>query len=495
MKFHGIILVFLIIFLGVSISVRVEAGDEPLAVTVKDAILMALENNRSLNIQRINPEIRKTYEEQAQAEFDPLIDAGISASRERLETISRPQGSVEDNLNINLAVEKFFATGTTILVEGDSGGRDSSLYNDPFVDSRLGLTFTQALLRGYGTDVNLAELRQARLDTYASWYELRGYSESLLNQVESAYWDYALAVRQIQIVEESLQVAEQHMNETQEMINVGKLAESELIAVQAEIASRRQELIEAHSNMEVSRLRFLRLLNPPGSNPFKREVRLLSRPDLNRVPLDEVESHVSVGLKMRPDLNEARLGVQKNDVRLVKTKNGLLPKLDFFITLGKTGYANSFDGSIGDISGDYYDAQAGIKVQYPVKNRRADAEHRRALFNRDQAERSLKNLEQLVELDVRGAYIEVNRAWQQISASSETRKLDEEKLRIEAEKFKVGRSTNFLVAQAQRDLLSRQILEVRAVANYLKALTELFRLEGSLLERRGISVPGSPPPD
>jgi hypothetical protein len=57
----------------------------------------------------------------------------------------------------------------------------------------------------------------------------------------------------------------------------------------------------------------------------------------------------------------------------------------------------------------------------------------------------------------------------------------------------VGRSTSFLVAQAQRDLVSSQIYEVEAVINYLKALVDLHRLEGSLLTRRGISAPGQEP--
>ena len=305
-----------------------------------------------------------------------------------------------------------------------------------------------------------------------------------------AYWDYALATRQIKIVEESLQLAEQQKNEAEEMIQVGKLAESEIVAAQAEIAARRQELIEARSAMEVRRLNFLRLLNPPGANPFKREVVLLSRPDLQQITLDDIDSHVGVALEMRPDLNQARLGVQRDDIEIVKTKNGTLPKMDFFIDLGKTGYADSFGGSVSDVSGDSYDALAGIRFEYPFKNRAATARYRRSLLNRDQAQRALENLSQLVELDVRAAYIEVQRARQQISASSETRKLEEEKLRVETEKFRVGRSTNFLVAQAQRDLLLIQLVEVRAIASYLKALTELFRLEGSLLERRGVSAPG-----
>jgi outer membrane protein TolC len=49
------------------------------------------------------------------------------------------------------------------------------------------------------------------------------------------------------------------------------------------------------------------------------------------------------------------------------------------------------------------------------------------------------------------------------------------------------------VAQAQRDLLQSQIDEVAAVVNHLKALVELYRQDGSLLERRGIAAPGQEP--
>ena len=51
------------------------------------------------------------------------------------------------------------------------------------------------------------------------------------------------------------------------------------------------------------------------------------------------------------------------------------------------------------------------------------------------------------------------------------------------------------MAQAQRDLLVSQIGEVRAVVNYSKALVTLYRLDGSLLLRRGIAAPGAKSPD
>ena len=49
------------------------------------------------------------------------------------------------------------------------------------------------------------------------------------------------------------------------------------------------------------------------------------------------------------------------------------------------------------------------------------------------------------------------------------------------------------MAQAQRDVLVSRIAEVQALANYLKALIDLYLQDGSLLERRGIVAPGREP--
>jgi outer membrane protein len=338
--------------------------------------------------------------------------------------------------------------------------------------------------------VNLARLQQARLDTRMSEYELRGFTEFLVAEVERTYWDYALARRQIEIVNESLKVARQQLDETKELIAVGRLARAELAAVQAEVAAQEQALIEARANKESIRLQLLRLLNPAGPDLWQREVDLIHQPTLPEINMEDVELHVAVSQRMRPILNEARLEILSDDLELVRTRNGLLPLMDLFITLGKSGYANSFGGSLGDLSEDSYDILGGVNLQYPIFNRDARAQHQRALLTREQAQKALENLSQLVEVDVRTAYIEVNRTKQQIAASSVTRMFDEEKLRAETEKLRVGKSTSFVVAQAQRDLLVSRIAEVQALANYLKALIDLYRQDGSLLERRGISAPG-----
>jgi len=469
----------------------------PLKVTVTEAILLCLENNRSLVVERLNPSIEQTFEDQERAVFDPAINADAAAGRVKGERLARSGSETEDfttdTAEGNISLAQYFPTGTTVALEADTLIDDSSVYDDNFYSTRLGLTVTQALARGYGTEVNLARLQQARLDTRMSEYELRGFTEFLVAEVERTYWDYALARRQIEIVEESLKVARQQLNETKELITVGRLARAELAAVQAEVAAQEQALIEARANKDSIQLQLLRLLNPAGPGLWQREIDLIHQPTLPEIKLEDVELHVEVSMRMRPILNEARLEIQRGDLELVRTRNGLLPLMDLFITLGKSGYANSFGESIRNIDKGSYDALAGVKFNYPIFNRDAKAIHRRALLSREQSQKALENLSQLVEVDVRTAYIAVNSTKQQIAASSVTRKFDEEKLRTETEKLRVGKSTSFLVAQAQRDLLVSRIAEVRALANYLKALIDLYRQDGSLLERRRISAPGREP--
>ena len=469
----------------------------PLKVTITEAVLLCLENNRSLVVQRLNPSIRQTVEDQEKAAFDPVVNAEVSAGRVKGERLARTGSETEafttDAAEGIIALEQYFPTGTAVSLEAGTQLDDASLYDDRFFSTRLGMTVSQALLRGYGTDVNLARLQQARLDTRMSEYELRGFTEFLVAEVERTYWDYALARRQIEIVDESLKVARQQLNETNQLITVGRLARAELAAVQAEVAAQEQALIEARANKESIHLQLLRLLNPPGPEFWQREVELIHQPTLPEIKLEGVELHAAVSNRMRPILNQARLEIARGDLELVKTRNGLLPAMDLFITLGKSGYANSFGGSVENINEDSYDALVGLRFNYPVFNREAKALHRRARLTQEQTQKALENLSQLVEVDVRKAYIEVNRTKQQITASSVTRMFDEEKLRTETEKLRVGKSTSFLVAQAQRDLLASRIAEVRSLVNYLKALIDLYRQDGSLLERRGISAPGREP--
>jgi len=465
-------------------------------VSVSDAILTALENNRSLAVQRLNPAIRRTGEDVARAAFDPDLTAGISQSQDKTEQKSAATGKTmvtrTERTAASIGVSEFLPTGTNIGLNLTTQRNETEGAGDQS-NSRIELAITQALLRGAGLNVNLATLRQARLDTEVSQYELRGVVETLVAQVEETYWDYSLAKAQMKIFTDSLKLAEAQLAETEERIKVGKLAPTELPAAQAEVALRHENVINGRSTLLTTRLNMLRLLSPESSDLWSQDLVLKDEPATPTVVFGEVTSHVQVALRWRPDLNQARLAIQRSEIDLVVTRNGLLPKLDTFITLGGTGYADSFGGSVRAEDGKTRDLLVGLNFEYPLLNRAARARNQKSRLSRDQVEEALANTGQLVEVDVRSAYIEVNRAAEQVAATAATRKLQEEVLRAETEKLRIGKSTSILVARAQRDLLSAQIDEVKAVVAHLKALVELWRLEGSLLERRGIIAPGRYP--
>lgn len=471
---------------------RNDATEGALEITVEDATLLALENNWGFRVERLTPSIQRTYEQEERAAFDPVLRADGQWSRER----DKPD-SVSKEIDVSLGISEFLPTGTDLDLSAGMEQTQKTVVTNPDekYTTNLNLTVTQALLRGMGLDVNLANLRQARIETRVSEYQLRGLAQSLLAEVENAYWDYTLTREEVNIFETSLELGERLTAETAERIRVGQVAKCEIFSAEAEAATRRQELINARSARDNARLRLLRLLNPPGNDLWNSKVVLLSPPEMPESNLEDKQNHIKVALRMRPDLNQARLAVQRGELEVVKTKNGLLPQLDLFVTLGRTGYAASFEGSLTDIrKGEGgLDVFAGLRFQFPAGMRAPKAQYKRSTLDLEQDEEALSNLKQLVEQDVLSAYIEINRSSEQIVASRATRKFQEEKLQAEIDKYRLGKSTMFRVAQAQRDLVESQISAVRSNIDHIKSLTQFYFVEGSLLVRRGISAPGREP--
>jgi outer membrane protein TolC len=469
----------------------------PLELTVERAILLGLENNRALKVERLNPDIRRTVEEQERAVFDPALKGSLARLDQESQDPSLLAAGITNTTTRTssggLSIEALLPTGTRLSLEGRTSLMDSSVLNEDFAATRAGVSVTQSLLRGGRPAANLASLRQARLDTLASQYELRGFAEALVARIEEAYWNCLLAERQIEIFAESLKLAQQQLSDLRERIRLGTMGEIELAAAEAEVASRQEGLINAQSELATRRLQLLRLVSPTGSALGRRDIVLRDPPAPPDPEPDDEEARVLLAHRMRPELNQARLNLQRGELEVVKTKNGLLPRLDLFVTLGRTGYADSFGASVSDISRDGHDTAFGLQFEYPLGNRDAESRRRRAELSREQAREALENLAQLVEFDVRAACVEVRRAREQVAATAATTKFRAEALRAETEKFQVGRSTTLSVAQTQRDLLQSRLLEMRAAVGYRNALAELYRLDGSLLERRGIAAPGAEP--
>mgnify|MGYP005848218673 CR=1 FL=1 len=464
--------------------------DGSIALSVEQAALIALQNNRDLAVQQLNPVITGTFEDIERSRFDVELYAQGEYFREKTQEVSR---STIDRFNVTgdaataaAGVRTDLPTGTTI---------DASVQQDRTIsnrspeqqEARVGLSITQSLLQGFGPSVNLAAIRQSQLDTLASRYELRGFTEELLAQMEIAYWNYILAQEEIAIFERSLEVARTQRDEVEERINVGVLPQTEAAAARTEVAVREQALINARSRLEQQRIRLLRLINPTPAGDLRTPVTTTTDPRHDTGAITDIADRLALAMQLRSDLSEARLRLEQNRLQTIVTRNGLLPRLDLFINLGKTGYAGTtIEDSFRDLDGETYDFTAGVAFSHLLGNRAAEARHLAARAARQQSAAAVANLEQLARVDVLVAISEAERTRQQIAASALTAELQQQTVDAERERFQVGASTALLVAQAQRDLLQAQINEVDAIINHRIALVNLYLAEGSLLERRGI---------
>ncbi|WP_044349364.1 TolC family protein [Dethiosulfatarculus sandiegensis] len=462
-------------------------------LSLEQAAYAALRGNQELTVRQFAPVQAGAFEKIERGVFSPELFADFSYGLEKADkfkTSSRTWKNEETTETLATAgVRRRFASGTNVEISAE-GDRTSSSLDPDESEARLGLSITQSLLRGLGPVVNLVAVRQAELKTRASLYELRGFTEATLAQAEIAYWEFVQAEREIAIFKRSLEVAQQQLLEIEQRIEVGMLPQVEAAAARAEVARREQATIEAESNLEDRRLRLLRIINPGGGLGLK--LVSTSRPDLTPRSIKDIKARAALARKSRPDLNEARLRLKENRLQTIATKNGLLPRLDLFVSLGKTGYAQSLSNSFSDLDGSNYDAVAGVKLSHYLDNLSAEGRHTAALASARQARAALDNLNQQVELDVRLALNQVERARRQIFATRLTRELQEKTVFAEIERFDVGKSTSLLVAQAQRDLLASQINEVQAIVYYRIGLVRLYLAEGSLLQRRGVSVAAKP---
>ncbi|MBN2410056.1 TolC family protein [candidate division KSB1 bacterium] len=465
------------------------AMGDTLELDLKSAIVLALDRNPSVKLQRLQPLVTETFVSEQKSEYDPVLTASATRNKSNTQRFLGAQRTpfefTSERSQYDASLSQNLPTGTNVAANFLESSTISSIYTDQYTGN-MNLTITQALLQGMGIGVNLANIRRARLDVDISKAEFKSVAEQAVADVENSYWTLYLTMQEIEIQIQSLQLANRQLQESMERVTVGKLPELELAAVHAEVSTRKEALIDAQSNCEQARLRFIYLVNPDQKNAWNICPFPTDRPFVPADTLDNVDFHVQAGLQYRSDLQQALFKLEKGELDIKQTKNGLLPRLDFFITMGRSAYAESFQSSIPEFNSPYYEVNTGISFEFPVTNLKARAQLQRVRHTQEQLQLSLENMRQLVQLDVRAAYVEVMRARQQIGATITTRELQEKKLEAELEKFRVGKSTNFLVLQAQRELTASQLDEARSMVTYLNSLVELYRMEGTLLERRGI---------
>jgi outer membrane protein TolC len=195
------------------------------------------------------------------------------------------------------------------------------------------------------------------------------------------------------------------------------------------------------------------------------------------------------GLQQRPDLAQAKLDLERGELRLKYDKNQLFPQLDLIGQYGYAGSGREFAGAFGQIRTTdnpfwYYGAQ----ISYPIGNVAGRNNYKTSKAEKKQAELLLKQKEQEILVEIDDAVKLVQTAYQRVNATRAARAFAEAALDAEQKKLENGKSTSFLVLQFQRDLTNARFQEIRALADYNNALATLAFREGNTLERHKLNV-------
>jgi outer membrane protein TolC len=127
-------------------------------------------------------------------------------------------------------------------------------------------------------------------------------------------------------------------------------------------------------------------------------------------------------------------------------------------------------------------------LNIPFRNRAAQADYVTDQLQLRQAELKLQRAANQVTVDVKTATIGVQQARARYETAVDTRKLAQQSLKDEENRFQHGVSSVTLVIQAQRDLASDEDAEVQAMANYTHAKIAFDLAMGRTLDVNHISM-------
>jgi outer membrane protein TolC len=491
------------------------------ALTVDDAIKLALDRNLDISVQRLNPETFDYSIAGLQSVYKPTListlsrnsttnpanntTSGAAAGTGIIQGTNTYNGGLSQNL-------KWGGGAFTATVNNNKQTTTSltALFNPQF-NTNWSAQYTQPLMRNFKIDTTRQQLIVTKLNQDISEIQLQALIINTVSNVRNAYWDYVFATQSVEVTKRSVALADQLVQDNQTRVEIGTMAPIDVMQAQSQAATQRQNLAAAEGTRRTAELALKRLIVGGTQDPlWPASIDPTDRPDFAPEPID-VAAAVKRALDTRTDLQQTRKNLEVNDVTLAYLKNQTLPQADVvarygLIGQGGTQFISSGTGInrqvTGTIPGGYADAlsslfnanfptwNVSLNVSYPIGTSSADATIARAHVQQRQVEAQLKQIELQIATDVTNAATQVESNVDRVRAAQTAREFAQRSLEAEQSKFEVGMSTNYFVVQAQRDLATAQNNELQAILAYRRSLVELERLQQTSLTTSNITILG-----
>jgi HAE1 family hydrophobic/amphiphilic exporter-1 len=515
-------------------------------LSLREAIAMALANNKDIEVARQNVRIAEFDLTAARGAYDPRFSSSAYYERVVTPTASFLGGGP------NGAVTQTDYTGTARLEGlmprfGGSYRIDVSSIRlttdnqfvalNPQYPTALTLTYTQPLVRGFSFDSSRRQIEIAKKNLSLTDAQFRQRAIETITNVQRAYWDLVFALRNLQVQRDAVRDARRQLDHNKRLVAEGMLAPIDVVAAEAQISGFEQSVYSALEDISRAENNLKNLIAENRESPFW-NVALIPTDavDLDPPAIDLAEA-IKAALDSRPELQQSNLSREINQIDQRYYREQTRPQVDLVGTYGVSGLAgtvspsaanNPFTAStaqlrdrvnqLSQLSGlpplpplstqtlpdvliggygqsvinlfanRYPTARVGVQISLPLRNRTAEAQLGRSLVEGQRIATQREQLEQSIQVDVRNALQAVRTAESRLRAAAAARDASEKQYASEQRKFDAGQSTMFLLLERQTALTNARGSELRAQTDLNKAIADLQRAMGNTLESNKVVV-------
>jgi outer membrane protein len=476
---------------------------EARSITLPELLQITVRQAASLQNARLDIAIAEARIQQTWARNDWLIQAQLKGQRtngivQGITTIER------DTVITGTAdLSRALPTGGTVGLHLGSRYESARSHTDttnPITDEPLRLdssdtiwtedvsgSITQPLLRGRGRTLFEANEVRATLARDVAVLAKRLAAIQTVQAVVSAYWDLVLAEQIVAITRASLDLAKERLRVTTIGAEGGKVPRSEIPAVLQIIATREEDVLNGELGVLSSSIALRRTTGMPiGARELG--LRVATDLDTKDQPL-ELGPLVERAFAASPELAELAKQDTSATIEIAVTENGLLPQLDAALTLGPTGTADTFGQSwknlaefktIGILGTLTFSQSLG---QNDVRGRaREQRELRKKLMV------NAFDLRAQIAQTMTRAVAQIELARRRVTLSQRAIDLANENIKIETDRFNLGKATNFDVLNRLEELRQAELRKTQALIDWHKAEVVVQALTGDLLPMYGIAV-------
>ncbi len=459
------------------------------ATSLPELLEIAVRQSPALQNAKLDIEIARAQMQQTWVRNDWLFGAQTTASWTQGSLLQGVPISGSRRFSVGGSVTRGFATGGRIGLNVGSAYQktESAVFGTENWSDTVALTVAQPLLRGRGGDLFNAAERRATLSRDSAVLARRLGALQTVQTIIAAYWDLALAQRQISITEASLALARERLRITEIGASGGKIARAEIPAVQQVIATREEEVLGGELSVLDRSIALRRAVNMQiGAGELGLRV---------DTELDAKDQGWTLGPLLdraymaSPELAMLETQEAGATIEIEVTENGLLPQLDLELTFGRTGIADKFiDAATNLVEIGQLSASGSLVFTQGLHRHDVKGRTREARLRREKVRINAIDVRAQIAQTLSRAVAQIELAKRRVVLSQRAIDLAIENIRIETDRFNLGKSTNFDVLNRLEEQRQAELRKAQALIDWHKAEASVQMLTGDLLPSYGVSV-------